>query len=552
MPRNGVRSPEGKVRESRKGGRNPFCRHCLPSRKMLVKSKSVNALLNVMPKLCRRVLRVSLLVVLLFLGLCGPIAADKFPSASWKTASPESQGLDSAVLAEALDYVRTKSVPLHSFLIVRNGVVVLDAYFYPYSGREGHDVASVTKSFTSAAIGIAMEQGYIKSVDQKVLSLLPLASADADPRRQSLSIRHLLTMTSGLDCDTEGGEKALQAMRHSADWAAFALALPMRAEPGSQYAYCSCNNHLLSSILTAATGKSLLEFAQKNLFQPIGITDVIWPADPNGRTHGWGDLHLHPHDMARLGLLYLNQGRWADAQIVPADWVRESSKAIVTVREGVGYGYSWWINTARPPIFEAVGRGGQRIAVLPKENIVVVFTGGGANTDELAPYLFRAIRSDRAIPENPAGQQRLTQAVFRASKPIREIANVRTPKLARRVSGTTYSLSPNPLDLRSLRFEFKDENKAEATLQSDIATWTTPVGLDGKRQFAPSGPQGLSVATVGRWISDDEFLLDLDTVANVNHFLFNVQFHDNRVHIRMNETTGEMKDVVVEGAAEKP
>jgi hypothetical protein len=255
--------------------------------------------------------------------------------------------------------------------------------------------------------------------------------------------------------------------------------------------------------------------------------------------------------MARLGLLYLNQRRWADAQIVPADWVRESTRAIVTVREGVGYGYSWWINMARPPIFEAVGRGGQRIAVLPKENMVVVFTGGGANTDELASFLFRAIRSDRAIPENSAGQLRLTRALYHASKPIREIANVRMPKLARCVSGTSYSLSPNPLDLRAVQFEFKGENKAEATLLLDTAIWAAPVGLDGKRRFARAGPQGLSVATVGRWISDDEFFLDLDTVANVNHFLFNAQFKDNGVHVRMNETTGEMKDVAVDGLAEK-
>jgi CubicO group peptidase (beta-lactamase class C family) len=251
--------------------------------------ESVLALLYVMPALSRRRhLRVSLLVLFLFFGLCRPIAADEFPSAAWKTASPESQGLDSAVLAEALDFMRTKSIPVHSLLIVRNGMVILDAYFYPYTGHEVHDVASVTKSFTSATIGIAIEQGYIKSVDQKVLSLLPLAPVDADPRRQSLSVRHLLTMTSGLDCDTEGGERALAAMRHSADWAVFALALPMRAEPGSRYAYCSCNNHLLSSIVTAATGKSLLEFAQNNLFRPIGIKDVTWPADPKGRTHGWG------------------------------------------------------------------------------------------------------------------------------------------------------------------------------------------------------------------------------------------------------------------------
>lgn len=107
-----------------------------------------------------------MLAVLLFIPLCGPTAADEFPTATWKTATPESQGLDSSVLAEALDYVRTKGIPLHSFLIVRNGVVVLDAYFYPYAEREVHDVASVTKSFTSAAIGIAIKQGYVKSVDE--------------------------------------------------------------------------------------------------------------------------------------------------------------------------------------------------------------------------------------------------------------------------------------------------------------------------------------------------------------------------------------------------
>jgi CubicO group peptidase (beta-lactamase class C family) len=346
---------------------------------------------------------VSWLVVVLAQSRQG--ASEQFPTVTWRTGSPESQGLDSAVLAQALDYVRADHIPLHSFLIVRNGVMVLEAYFYPYSGREVHDVASVAKSFTSAAVGIAIEKGLIKDVDERVLSILPLARADPDPRKRSLAIRHLLTMTSGLDCDTERGEKALAAMRHSSDWTAFALALPMRADPGSRYAYCSCNNHLLSSLLTAVTGVSLLQFAEKNLLQPIGIKDVIWPPDPEGRTRGWGDLHLHPRDMARFGLLYLHHGRWGDLQIVPESWVRDSSRASVIVRPGVGYGYSWWINTARPPIFEAVGRGGQRISVLPKENMVVVFTGGGADTDQIAPFLFRAIRSDTAIPNNRAGSR---------------------------------------------------------------------------------------------------------------------------------------------------
>lgn len=478
-------------------------------------------------------------------------AGEESPMAEWKTASPESQGLDSAVLAEALDYARAQHIPLHSFLIVRNGVMVLEAYFWPYQGREVHDVASVTKSFTSAAVGIAIGKGIIKGVDEKVLSVLPLHQPDSDRRKGNLTIRHLLTMTSGLDCDTEGGEKALAAMRHSEDWAAFALALPIRADPGARFAYCSCNNHLLSSLLTAAGGESLLHFAEKNLFQPIGIKEAIWPSDPKGRTHGWGDLHLHPRDMARFGLLYLQRGKWGSVQVIPEAWVRESSKASATVRPGVGYGYSWWINTARPPIFEAEGRGGQRISVLPQENMVVVFTGGGVDTDQIAPFLFRAIRSDSAIPENPAALEKLKRSLLHSAEPVSEPRNVGMPDMARSVSGVVFRLSSNPLDLRSLRLDFTKDSEAAITLQFAGAKWTTPLGLDGRRRFAPVGPHGLSVGTVGRWLSDSEFLLDLDTVANVNHFIFRIRFGDNRAHLTINEVTGEMKDVAVEGVAGK-
>jgi hypothetical protein len=161
-----------------------------------------------------------------------------------------------------------------------------------------------------------------------------------------------------------------------------------------------------------------------------------------------------------------------------------------------------------------------------------------------------AIRSNGAIAENPVGQQKLAQALAHVAEPVREAANAKTPRLARTVSGTTYSLSPNPLNLRTLQFQFVDQSSAEVTLHFDSETWAVTMGLDGKRKFAPVGPHGLSVATVGRWISDDEFLLDLDTVANVNHFLFSVHFDENKIRIRMNETTGEIKDVMVDGLGE--
>jgi len=196
-----------------------------------------------------------------------------------------------------------------------------------------------------------------------------------------------------------------------------------------------------------------------------------------------------------------------------------------------------------------ISASGQRISVLPKENIVLVFTGGGSDTDQIAPFLFRAIRSDRAIPENHKSQQRLKQALLRASSPILEAPNTRVPKLAGRISGVSYSLSPNPLDLRELRLDFRKRNEATATLRFPTTTWVVPIGLDGKRRFAPVGPHGLPVATVGRWLSDSEFLLDLNTVANVNQFVFNLRIDGERVRLRMNQITGDMKNVEVEGIA---
>jgi hypothetical protein len=358
-------------------------------------------------------------------------------------------------------------------------------------------------------------------------------------------------MTSGFDCNSVGGEKALAAMRSQPDWAAYAVGLPMITEPGSQFAYCSCNNHLLSSVVTAKTGMSALRFLQANLFAPLGIKHAIWPQDAQGRSHGWGDLHLHPTDMARVGLLFLNEGRWADRQVLSREWIRNATRENVQVRSGVGYGYSWWINTERPPIFEAEGRGGQRISVLPKENIVIVFTGGGANTDDIAPFLFRSIRSNAAIPEDAVGKQKLRRALNESLKGAIEPSNSLTPALARTVSGVTYTLAPNPLNLRTLRLDFNKGKEALATLGFDETRWIARVGLDGKRRFAQGGPHGLALASAGRWLSDSEFSLDIDTVANVNHVLFRLGFDGDQAQIRMTETTGEMTDVAVTAVASK-
>jgi CubicO group peptidase (beta-lactamase class C family) len=480
-----------------------------------------------------------------------PAASKHRPTTGWPVATPESEGMDSGVLADMLDHVRDHRLPVHSVLIVRHGRVVLDATVYPYEDGRPHDVASATKSVMSALIGIAIDKGYIKSVKQPVSELLPVAPAlRLDSRKGRLAVEHLLTMTSGLDCGLQAGEKELVAMRRSNEWLRFALALPMRAEPGARYAYCSCNNHLLSGILSAQTGDSALAFARKHLFGPLGIEDVIWPADPQGITHGWGDLHLHPRDLAKIAYLYLHGGRWNGTQIMSEEWVRQSAAPHVSVRDGVGYGYGWWINTARQPaVFEMVGRGGQRAAVLPDKDLVVVFNGGGVNTDELAPFLFRAIRSDVPLSVNERSASRLQKGLKDARQPPPSRAPDPLPPLARSISGQRYVLEPNLLNFQRFVLTFSGRNEAHATVSIDNREWDLPIGLDGRYRFSSTGPEGLPVATRGQWLSQREFLLDLNTVADINHFTFRVQFVGRQVHVQVDEATGEVKNLHVRGQA---
>src|SRR5438876_471670 len=271
--------------------------------------------------------------------------AERSQTSEWTTALPEEVGLDSAALNEMFDFVRAPNVPVHSVQIVRHGKLVLDAYFYPYSAEMRHDVASVTKSVTSTLVGLAIQKRLIRDVQQPILSFFSNRSvANPNANRQKLTLEHLLTMQAGWDCGFEAKEARLFEMRRSADWLQFMLDLPMVAEPGTRFAYCSASPHVLSMILSQATGSNALAFARRELFGPLGIRDVSWPADPCGNNHGWGDLQMHPRDMARLGQLFLQRGRWGERQILTETWAQTATRAHVERTSNRDrYGYSWWV-----------------------------------------------------------------------------------------------------------------------------------------------------------------------------------------------------------------
>lgn len=228
-----------------------------------------------------------------------------WPTRGWRSSAPEAEGMDSEALARAFDYVREHRIPIHSVLIVRNGSVVLDAYFYPFHEGLVHDTASMTKSITSTLIGIAVGEHMISSVRQPVLSFFPTRTVgNRDERKGRMTVEHLLTMTSGLDCHFDQAEMTLRQMLQSPDPVRFMLDLPMAAEPGGTFVYCSGGMHLLSGVLSQITGGSAFEFARRALFRPVGIEDPVWPADPQGISHGWGDLHLRLWDCDRSVLLF--------------------------------------------------------------------------------------------------------------------------------------------------------------------------------------------------------------------------------------------------------
>jgi CubicO group peptidase (beta-lactamase class C family) len=221
-------------------------------------------------------------------------------------------------------------------------------------------------------VGIAIDQRFIAGVDQRVGGFFPDRSfANWDTAKQAMTLENLLTMTTGLDWPE--ADATFRQLYGSRDWVKFVLDEPMRSSPGSQFLYCSGCSHVLSAILQRQTGMNTRDFAQRELFEPLGITDAAWDTDTTGTPIGGWGLQLTPREMAKLGYLYLNGGRWDGRQIVSTDWVKTATRKHTGTDSDLGYGYQWWIYP-RWGAYAALGRYGQTIFVIPNLNLIVVTT----------------------------------------------------------------------------------------------------------------------------------------------------------------------------------
>ncbi|MEY4902781.1 MAG: hypothetical protein RLZZ292_596 [Bacteroidota bacterium] len=297
-------------------------------------------------------------------------------------------GLDTALLNEMMQKIVTGQYPnVHSILIIKDGKLVFEEYFYEHNKNKLHQLRSATKSFISALTGIAIEKRYIKSKDKKVLPYFSEYTFKNNlDAKKKISIENLLTNQSGLDCDVYNSKASgnESIMAYEKDWIQYSLDLPMVDSAGGIGQYCSSNPIILGRILEKATQMPLPEFATKTLFKDLGIKKFDWhfkPDPSSGETYC--QVNLRSRDMAKFGLLYLNNGVWNEKQVIPQQWV-EQSLAKHTVVAGLDYGYLWWTkyldaNGTRYYGKLAQGNGGQKIYIFKELNLVTVITAGHYN-----------------------------------------------------------------------------------------------------------------------------------------------------------------------------
>ncbi len=361
----------------------------------------------------------------------------EWPDESWPVSSPEAEGVDPAAIASIhADMQAGKYGLIDHFLLIRNGRIIADHqyeqdyeavaarydttnhqynYDHPawhpyYQGTQLHTLQSVTKSITSAALGIAIDEGLMGSVETHPMRLFEGYEQNmSDRRRTDMTLEDLLTMRSGINWNEmisySDSTNSCILMEASDNWIQFVLDQPMREAPGTRFDYNSGVSVLLGKLIGISTGKRVDQWTKEKLFEPIGIKDFYWKITPMGEVDTEGGLYLSSHDLARIGYLFLHKGKWKDEQIISESWIEKSTSPVVADtrpsndQQDSGYGYQWWVpdqEQGETRIFAGNGYGGQFVLVSPEHDIVAVFNGWNIH-DRPEMFTWRTLQ-ERILP----------------------------------------------------------------------------------------------------------------------------------------------------------
>lgn len=378
-------------------------------------------------------------------------------------STPEAEGVSSEGIIQFLNAVEAGRNEIHSFVILRHGKIITEGRWSPYGKDLRHVMFSVSKSFTSMAVGIAIAEKKLK-LNDKVYTFFPESMPDTlGAFMKEMTVEHLLKMATGMNTDP------LYKARTAKNWPALFLSSPVENKPGSVFKYNNMATFMLSAILQKATGEKLVDYLKPRLFDPLNITNYKWDDTPEGYTLGAIGLKITSHDMAKFGQLMLQKGNWQGKQLVPSSWVEAATTFQIlgnapenpTPKEfndwEQGYGYQFWMG--REKSYRADGLGGQFIIVLPEKDAVVVLTAAASNTQEELDLVWKHLvpaMHDKALTENKQAQANLKNLIedLSAPGPVRM-----PPDLAKKISGKTIEVSKNEVGISSLNIQFYGSDK---------------------------------------------------------------------------------------------
>ena len=459
-----------------------------------------------------------------------------YPDDKWRMSTPEKQGVDSRQILAMFQNIQSSRLDFHSILVVRHGYLITEAYWAPYHRNTIHNLKSASKSIMSALVGIAFGKHVLNNVHQKVSEFFP--EYVTQPLQRDISLYDLLTMKAGFNWMEDSGPSPYDLENWNR--------IPMRDKPGERFEYNTTLVHMMSAILTKASGESTKHFADSTLFTPLGIKSYRWKRGDDGYYWGGSDIFLTPRDMAKFGYLFLNKGKWNQQQIVSEEWVRESTSRKVKIptdvhyAAGLDYGYWWWIQDKG---YMAWGAGGQYIIVRPDLDLVVVITANGF--DDINRYgeffrsfleenIYSAIGSNSPLPANPSALQELDSTILEMENP-KELPNRLMPEMAATISSSNYVLEQNQIGFKSTNLTFV--NNAACSWKYDLRdkTVSMQVGLKGnyimnKTDFSMGvNPDGEEIACKGHWKDDDTFIIEHHIIGDPSKQIFELRFSKQTV-----------------------
>lgn len=468
-------------------------------------------------------------------------------------STPELQGIPSGVIGSFLDRIQEQGVEMHSFMAMRSGHVIAEGWWAPYREDLPHMMFSLSKSFTSTAVGLAIEEGLLK-LDDKVISFFPEETPETvSEHLAAMSVRHLLTMSCGHhqdQMDTITGDP-------DGNWVRAFLHAAVEHEPGSHFAYNSGATYIAGVILQKLTGETLIGYLQPRIFEPLGITDAAWEKCPMGYDCGGWGLSVTTEAVAKFGQLYLQQGMWQGKQLIPSSWITEATSKQISNGDdpnndwNQGYGYQFW--RCRHGVYRGDGAFGQFCIVMPEQDTVLAVTGATGRMDAVLnavwDVLLPAFRQPaEPIAPDPAGTEALRSRLDALA--LEPPGYAPESPLAEKWSGITYQLEDNILGLQTFSFETAGSRITE-TVRNATGEHVLVHGTDGWAESGTSLLRGSHerVAASAGWESENTLMLTQQFIETPFRMTTAVTFKDNVMELSFRQNVGADEALIIHGTA---